>query len=399
MKILQLCLRVPFPPRDGGAMAMHSLTHSLAGCGAKVKVLALNTAKHHIAISEIPEWYKESYSLESVFVDTEIKYSEAFSNLFQSGSYNIQRFDCAEMHKLLISVLTDHQFDVIQIESLYMCPYVKTIRNHSKAKVVLRAHNVEYKIWERLALQEGNPIRKLYLKFLAKRLKRYEMQAIKEVDALIPISIQDKVAFEQLGYRKPIIVAPIGLTALDSIDRTRKTETINFYHLGSMDWLPNIEALDWLMVKVIPLLKGSEINMKIYLAGNKMPDRFFKIKDERIVVEEKVANASDYISNKSVMLVPLLSGGGMRVKIVEALCAGKAVISTTIGAEGINYIKNKNIVIADTPEEFASAILNFCHDHDFLKLIQEGALKLAKQDFDPLKIGDSIIEFYKNMIQ
>lgn len=139
--------------------------------------------------------------------------------------------------------------------------------------------------------------------------------------------------------------------------------------------------------------------MKIYLAGNKMPDRFFKIKDERIVVEEKVANASDYISNKSVMLVPLLSGGGMRVKIVEALCAGKAVISTTIGAEGINYIKNKNIVIADTPEEFASAILNFCHDHDFLKLIQEGALKLAKQDFDPLKIGDSIIEFYKNMIQ
>ncbi|MEY3343876.1 MAG: hypothetical protein RL090_1560, partial [Bacteroidota bacterium] len=136
MKILQLCLRVPFPPRDGGAIAMHNLSDALTSRGHEVKILAFNTKKHHVEIDELPLNYKSKYALECVPLDAKVKALDGFLNLFNGKSLNVSRFDVQAMHNKLIAILEQNEFSLILIESLFMIPYVKTIRKYSKAKIV-----------------------------------------------------------------------------------------------------------------------------------------------------------------------------------------------------------------------------------------------------------------------
>ena len=171
MKILQICNKPPYPAVDGGAIAMNNTTQGLISNGYEVKVLAISTAKHPVNIESLPEDYLVSTKFESVFIDTSIKLKDAFINLFSSKSYNIERFISNDFTKKLIETLEKEKFDIIIIESLFVAPYITAIKKISKAKIVLRAHNVEYKIWERISSNTKNPIKKTYLSLLAKRLK------------------------------------------------------------------------------------------------------------------------------------------------------------------------------------------------------------------------------------
>src|ERR1035437_7718238 len=138
MKILQICSRIPYPPKDGGSIAMNILTHRLIDCGNEVKVLAINTPKHFIKESDIDKEYIKKTSYQLVFIDTSVKPLDAFLNLFSSESYNIARFYSKEFENVLIELLSSQQYDVVQLETLWVAPYVDTIRKHSKAKIVLR---------------------------------------------------------------------------------------------------------------------------------------------------------------------------------------------------------------------------------------------------------------------
>ena len=117
MKILQLCHKVPFPPKDGGCLAMHNLTIGLIDEGHEVKVLSINTKKHFVDISKLSEKYTQASQIEAVYVDTDVKIVEAFVNLFKDESYNISRFYSLDFEKKLIEVLKQNKFDIVQLES------------------------------------------------------------------------------------------------------------------------------------------------------------------------------------------------------------------------------------------------------------------------------------------
>ena len=156
MKILQICHKVPFPPVDGGCIAMNNITQGLLQDGHQVKILAINTPKHFVRMEDLHESYKASTSIEIVFVDTHVKISAALFNLFTNRSYNIERFRSKALDDRLMKILLDDSFDVVQLESLFVTPYIETIRQFSNAKIVFRSHNMEYLIWERLAQREKN---------------------------------------------------------------------------------------------------------------------------------------------------------------------------------------------------------------------------------------------------
>jgi hypothetical protein len=188
MKILQICSKIPFPPKDGGSIAMNILTHGLINAGNTVHVLAVNTPKHFIKDDDIDPVYRKKTSYRSVFIDTSIKPVDAILNLFSSESYNIIRFYSKDFEKVLIESLQSEAYDVIQLETLWVTPYVDVIRKYSKAKIVLRSQNVEYMIWERLAADAANPLKKMYLKLLAGRLKKYELSLLNKYDAIATIT-------------------------------------------------------------------------------------------------------------------------------------------------------------------------------------------------------------------
>ncbi len=188
MRILQICLKPPLPAVDGGCKAMNNITQGLLNKGLEVKVLTLSTHKHPFVKASLSSGYIEQTKIESVFIDTEIKLKDAFLNLFSSNSYNIERFYSIEFEELIIQTLKAQNFDAILFESLYVTPYVEAVRKHSKAKLVYRAHNVEFEIWERNATIEKGA-KKRYLNLLAKRLKKYEGDVLYNFDGNAPITV------------------------------------------------------------------------------------------------------------------------------------------------------------------------------------------------------------------
>jgi polysaccharide biosynthesis protein PslH len=175
MKILQLCHKPPYPAIDGGSIASLNLTKGLIKNESSVQILAINTYKQYCDLSKVPKDFLKQTQYKLIYLDIKVRVLSAFFNLFSSKSYNISRFDSQLFRNELKIVLSSSKFDIIILESLYTSPYLNTLRALHKGLIVLRSHNVEYKIWENLSKNTKNPFKKWYLTLLSKRLKKYEL--------------------------------------------------------------------------------------------------------------------------------------------------------------------------------------------------------------------------------
>lgn len=397
MRILQICNKPPFPAVDGGAIAMNNTTQGLLSNGHQVTVLAITTPKHPINKSTLPKDYVKNTNFQSVFIDTSIKLKDAFFNLFSSKSYNIERFISQEFTLKLKSILNEGKFDIVIIESLFVAPYIQTIKNLSEAKIVLRAHNVEHKIWERISANTKNPIKKSYLSLLAKRLKNYEVETLETVDGIATMTKVDLQAFQKLGYTKDITAIPTGYIINQKGELKKESDEHSVFHIASMDWLPNIEGVQWFVNQVWSKVNSAFPKAHLFLAGREMPDEFYKLPQNNITTIGPVASAKEFYLSKKIMIVPVLSGSGMRIKIIEGMALGKVIVSTTIGAEGIHCTNGKNILIADTPDEFAKAIVTCLNDTDYCEKIGTNAQELIKNEYSNEKISEKMISFFHDI--
>ena len=397
MKVLQLCNRVPYPPTDGGSIAMHSLSQSMIKAGAEVKIFAMNTSRHPVNIDSLPADYRVKTKIETVNIDTRVKPFAALKNLFSPESYNVIRFDNSEVHKRLRTILSETKFDVVHFESVFCAPYLRTVRENSTSKCVLRAHNVENLIWKRMAGQSKGLKRK-YLQLLTKRLLKYESEIVQQFDAILPMTLHDKEIFSGYAHAVRQKIVPIGLSIDAYSYNENQKEELCIFHLGAMDWMPNQEAIEWFVEKCWFDVKEKFPQMKLYLAGRGFPESL-KIEDSNIIYDDEIKNAVGYMQDKSIMIVPLLSGSGMRVKILQAFALGKAVVSTTIGAEGIECKEGENILIADAPKGFISAIEKLVKDSALRKQMGRNARKLFLEKYSSEKIAEELLAFYSELIR
>ena len=178
MKVLQICHKPPLPLNDGGCIAINNISKGLINELGSIKVLTINTLKHPFNLKYYDKQYIENTNIESSFVNTKINIIDAFLNLVKNNSYNISRFFSSDFNDLIIKTLKFESFDIVLLESLFTTPYIKTVRSYSKSKIILRSHNIEYIIWERLSMKNNNPFKKLYLRLLSVQLKNYELSLI-----------------------------------------------------------------------------------------------------------------------------------------------------------------------------------------------------------------------------
>lgn len=398
MKILQVCSKIPFPPKDGGSIAMDILTHGLINAGNKVDVLSVNTSKHFINIDDVDSNYRYKTNYRIVFIDTVVKPLDAFVNLFSNKSYNISRFYSLDFERALIELLQSKDYDVVHLETLWVTPYVDVIRKYSKAKIVLRSQNIEFMIWERLAEDTQNPIKKMYLKLLAKRLKTYEYDVLNKFDAIATITELDTVVYKKMGCTLPIIHVPFGIDLEKYKIDVSNLEKPSVFHIGAMDWRPNADGIEWFLKNIWLKVQSKNFSIKLYLAGRNMPEWLLQLKMNNVVVLGEVADSHEFINSKSIMIVPLTSGGGMRVKIIEGMAFGKTIISTSVGAEGIEYENGRNILIANTEQEFEETILKCLNDQKFSDTIGKNARTLVETKYDNQLICNKLSDFYKNLL-
>jgi glycosyltransferase involved in cell wall biosynthesis len=173
---------------------------------------------------------------------------------------------------------------------------------------------------------------------------------------------------------------------------------LTFFHIGSMDWMPNQEGIKWFMDNCMPILAQEFPENKILLAGRNMPKWVDNYKFHNLEIIGEINNAIDFINSCDIMFVPLFSGSGIRIKIVEGMSLGKVIISTTIGAEGIDCSDGINILIADTPEQFIEKF-RFCVDNpNHCKIIGANAIALINDRHNIINTTRILIEFYKRLL-
>lgn len=396
MKILLLCNKPPYPASEGGPMAMNSIINGLIEAGHQLKVLAANNEKFNVKESDIPEDYKKKTGIELIDVDLRVRPLKAFANLFTNKSYHVERFISKDFKARLVELLEKEQFDVVQLEMLYMAPYVETIREHSKAMIVLRAHNVEHKIWERIAKETKFFLKRWYINHLAKTLKDYELSALETVDGVAAITRKD-AAFFRKYCSKPVIDIPYGVYPEEFTPKYDIESTPKFYHIGSMNWMPNSEGIRWFIEEVLPKTVEKVPGFVYHLAGRNMPEWLKTLKNKHVDVVGEVPDAKAFVTNNDVAIVPLLSGSGIRIKIIESMALGKTVITTRVGAEGILYDEEVNVIIAENIAKMVEAIRAINENPQIAVRIGQAARKLVEENYDNRKIIARLLMFYEQI--
>lgn len=362
MRILQLCPKVPWPPDDGGRVAMRVLGLSLREAGADVRTLSLNPRKHRVEVADLPEEARP-LRLEAVDHDTSVTAAGALRSLLSGTSYNVERFRSAAFEARLAEVVADWPPDVVLLESLYMVPFLPALRRATEAPVVLRSVNVEHEIWEGLAENARGALLRAYFRRLAARLRAFEVASMNDVDAILSVTEEDAATYRRLGAAVPLHVAPVGMKAGDWPDLSGRGEPATVVFLGSLDWRPNLEAVRWFVGEAWPLVRASVPGARLLVAGSNAPARLIA-SGQRDGIEFRgyVDDVRRFLASGTAMVVPVLSGGGVRVKILEAMALGVPVVSTRLGAAGIAAREGEEILLADTAGDFAAACIGLLRD-------------------------------------
>lgn len=397
MKILILANKPPYPPNDGGAFATLNMTLGLAESGAKVTLLAMSTPKHPTTANDFPQDIRDRIGVETVFVNTRLSAINALLNLlFSKHAYNAQRFISKAYSQQLEEILTHQKFDIVQLEGLYLYTYMDVIRKHHKGIVSYRAHNVENEIWTRNAEAQNNWLKRWYFTHLARRIKRAEKQLLKQVDLLVSISERDEEILKKMGYSGSAMASSTGYMLERTAPITEDFEFPSVFHLGSLDWIPNQEGLLWFLESCWPHVLTSVPDAIFYVAGRNASDELIKkiTGYTNTVFLGEVDDAVEFMNSKAIMVVPLLSGSGMRIKIVEGMALGKAIVSTAIGAEGIDVKSGEHLSIADTPYAMAIEIVELCSSKEKVVAMGKSAQNFVEQHLDNAALTARLAEFY-----
>lgn len=400
MRILQLCHKPPLPAKDGGCIAMNNLTKAILQQGHEVKVLAMTTHKHPVNLEQLPEDYKQNTQFESVFVNTQVNIFSFLKSWFLNRSYYIERFISKQFEYKIKELLQQEQYDIILLESIFVAPYIATIKQNSNAKIVLRTHNIEFQIWERLAKQRMTIFKKVIFSHLARKLKRVELATFENIDGYMAISQQDYNYFHKKFPQVSGIVLPFGLDIddYDNEDEYMPSENPKLFHIGSLAWKPNLEGIEWFLDDVWEEIHENFPTLTFTLAGRAIPDKIAKKRIPNVKIVGEVEDANEFMSENDIMIVPILSGSGIRVKIIEGMALGKAIITTTIGAEGLTVENEKHLFIADSPKEFIYAIARCIKTPDICTFIGENAKNFVTLYHNNDVISEKMGKFFTSIL-
>jgi polysaccharide biosynthesis protein PslH len=377
--ILFLTHLYPYPPDDGGRIVTFNTIKELQKFG------------HNIFLCCFTEEGKNNQKLPLDIYCTTVpfsygnSYSSLLKNVFENMPYNMQKYISSEMEDEIKKVLSKYKIDLVYIDHLHMAYYAKLIKEHyPDVKVILRQHNVESTIFERAVSEEANPLKKAYLKLQYKKLYKYESDITNLFEKIYTITEEDKTRLFEMNNKVSISNLPAGVDTEKYYPmETPKNDEPTIVFLGTMSWLPNINGIEWFIKEIFPLILKEFPNLKLYIVGKNPPQKLIKYQkdnNKNIIITGYVEDERPYIAKSDAFIVPLKIGGGMRIKILNALAMKKTIVTTSVGVEGIHLSKN-SLLVADTPSEFASSILKVLKDERLSNEISTSGLKDVKQDY------------------
>lgn len=389
VRILIVCDKPPFPSVDGGTTATASQAAALAAAGSEVRIVATATPRHPGGAAPAPVLQ------ETVAIDTTLRPLPALRNLLGTLPYAAERFASPLFRARLAAALDAFGPDLVQLEGLGSFPLVPFLRPLTAAPIVLRAHNVEHRLWRQRAARARWPGLARWLAAQADRVERLERDTWRAVDGIVAIS--PEVAAAAAASGRPVLASGVGVEVPEAPPPPGEPGT--FFHLGSLDWWPNRDGLASFLREDWPALRAGHPAARLHLAGRGSADFAPARGVPGVVLHGPVDDATAFVDRFETLLVPLRAGSGLRVKIVEAFARARAVVSTAVGAEGIDARPGEELlVVDDRPGAIVDALRRCLDEPGLPRRLGVAAHRRAASTLDSRHLTADLLRFHRRLL-
>ncbi len=404
MKILWISHFLPWPPHGGSPQRNYNLLKQLQKEFKVCKIGFIQRShqpeetKKKEAIKRIDELCNYLYAYD---IPTDYNrfywYGLLAANVFSRTPYSVWRFWSRKFESQLDQLIARDKFDIVYADTAATAHYA--IRAKGKAKLVLNHHNIESLLLLRRADNASNPASRWYLKHQADKMRRWEMKVCPHFDVNLTVSEVDSIA---LRGHSPDTRCEVIANGTD-IDYFRPNDNVSGYemiYVGGGTWLPNKDAMSWFVKDIFPKIVKRLPEAIIHVIGRNPPKEvcYAAEKDSRIKMHGFVDDIRPHLARAAVYVVPIRFGGGTRLKILDAFASGKAVVSTSIGCEGIECEDYKHIRIADFPEKFSETVVELLLDSKARQRLEKNARDLVEKIYSWHIIGEQLRSLYKELV-
>jgi len=400
VRILWLKTELLHPVDKGGKIRTYHMLKELKRAGHQITYLTLDDG----AGAKDAREKATEYCDELVVVPhrTRAKFSAGFyaelaSNLVSPLPYFMKKYESAAMRREIAERTKREAFDVLVCD--FLQPSINVPASVSCATVLFQ-HNVEAMIWKRHYEVQANPLKKTYLRGQWRKSRAYERTACNRFDAVIAVSAEDRETMRREYGVERIWDVPTGVDTdffRPRADARQKPHNLVF--TGSMDWLPNEDAIQYFTKEILPLIKKRVPDTTLTVVGRNPYQSLIELgkRDASVIVTGRVEDVRPYMEEAGAYIVPIRIGGGTRLKIYEAMAMGKPIISTTVGAEGLPVRDGEELLLADTPEAFADAVVRVITDEKIAHELGARATRVVREQFGWNKVSTSFAEICESV--
>ena len=380
MRILLLTQVLPFPPDSGPKVKTWNLIKYLAS-NHEVILASFVRGDQTDSIRQLEKYCREVHTVpieRGVFRD--LMY--LVQSFLTSQPFLMVRDRRKEMEDMVDQLTSRLDFDIVHADQLNMAQYAIRV---PVARKVLDAHNALWLLYKRLWQTMKTGPKKWLLNRDWRILKKYEGQICRKFDSVLAVSEEDHQAMnEAAGKQLDVTIIPIAIDIEEVVPLEYRPAGDRILHIGTMFWPPNIDGILWFLKEILPLIQEKRPEVVFDIIGANPPKEIvaFGNAGHKVNVTGYVQDPTPYLENASLMVVPLRAGGGMRVKILNALGQGMPVVSTTLGCEGIAVKDGVHLLVADTAQDFASSVIRLLEDRHLAKDLGKRGRQLIEDNYD-----------------
>jgi glycosyltransferase involved in cell wall biosynthesis len=399
MRILFLGLAPPVPATNGHRLRNRSLLLALAQEGHEVTLLCF--ADPEEVRSPDPELMRLCADLRLIVAppirSALAEYWGRLSTLFSRLPYGAHRLRSDVMMQTVGHELNKWTFDAIICDDIYM---LANIPLKLRTPVLLNKHDLTHEIMARFSQYEKNPLKKLYARSECRKVRHLESAACTNSAMVLACSERDRECLQNLSPHAQVHVLP-NVIDVETYVPSQRDEDNTVVFVGAMDWFPNCDAVEFFLTEILPDLRDREPNVHVIIAGRNAPASLCKRYSDLPYVEflTNVPDMRPILAHAAVCIVPLRIGSGTRMKILEAAAMGKPVVSTRIGAEGLNFVPSEEIILADEPREFGSALAALLMDSAARQRLGQAARRRVEQEYSVLAFRRILRSVFEELMQ
>ena len=396
MKILFLSPTVPFPLTDGGRIRVFNLLKQIAEKN-DVTLLALETQPTDAeGVTELQQLGIQVHLVPNAPTLPRVSFGTLANAFLKRQPITVARYDLPVYRRKFRELVATENFDLVHYEMFH------TAQFHTEVDLpsVLSQQNVDSAIWRRLCGETANPFYKFAYWTQQLAFQRYERVLSPKFDAVTCTSNIDAAVFQRHCAENTIEIIPNGVDVTHYQPDFTSEAPAHLIYIGSMDWYPNEDAVGFFADEVLPGIQDKVPDVQFSIVGGNPSARVQKLAErEGVVVTGRVPEIKPYFAEATVFVVPLRIGSGTRLKILEALAMGKAIVSTSVGAEGLDLKDSEEIFIADEPTPFADAVTRLLTDASLRRRVGENGRARVEQDYDWRSIGEKLHTLYESLIK